>query len=341
MIPLLTTSSTVNFNKLKPLILTAILFTTSILLTRPAIAFKHYLQGNPKNVNPDLAGAVYNLGGGGTDVDAAIQWMINQARGCTRCSTKVDVVIIRASGDDSYNEPIYAMNGVNSVQTLIIDSRTDANSASAVERVQNAEVIFFAGGDQCRYVNFFKNTKLENAVQSVSTRGGAVGGTSAGAMIQSNFVYNACGKAVESRDALTDPYRDIEFTYNFFPWSNLKNTIVDTHFDKRDRMGRLMVFIARQLQDRKAKSVIGIGVSEGTSVVVDRNGTAKVMGKGSAYFVLGDHLPKVCEPGRSLDYRDYKIWKINSGGSFSLRNHPQRGYYLRSVNRGRIDSNPY
>jgi cyanophycinase len=326
----------------KSLNVTAILFITAFFLSFPATAkAKRFLQGNPANVNPPLAGAVYNLGGGGTDVDSAIQWMINNARGCEKCSSKVDVVIIRAAGSDAYNQPISEMDGVDSVETLIINSKSEANTPDVVDKVKNAEVIFFAGGDQCKYVENFQNTNLEKAVESVSASGGAVGGTSAGAMIQSNFVYNSCISNIESRDALDDPYRDIEFTYNFLPWANLKHTVVDTHFDKRDRMGRLMAFTARQVQDGKAKSALGIGVSEATSVVVDRNGTAKVIGKGSAYFVLADHSPKVCEKGKPLSYTDFKIWKVNNGETFSLRNYPQQGYYLRSVDRGRIDSNPY
>ncbi|BAZ37995.1 peptidase S51 [Calothrix sp. NIES-4101] len=320
----------------------AITFITANFVLSPATAkAQRYIKGNPANVNPPLAGAVYNLGGGGTDVDSAIQWMINSVRGCEKCTSKVDVVIIRAAGGDAYNQPIYAMDGVDSVETLVITSKTEANAPDIVETVKNAEVIFFAGGDQCKYVSNFHNTKLEKAIESVSNRGGAVGGTSAGAMIQSNFVYNACASSVESPNALNDPYGSIDFSYNFLDWTNLKYTVIDTHFDKRDRMGRLMAFTARQVKDGKAKTAMGIGVSEATSVVVDRDGTAKVMGEGAAYFVLAEHLPKVCEKGKTLSYADFKIWKVNSGGTFSLRNYPKQGYYLRSVDRGKIDANPY
>lgn len=312
------------------------------LITASEAKLKRYIKGNPANVNPPLAGPAYNLGGGGPDVDEAIQWMINQARGCIDCQSKVDVVIIRASGEDGYNQPIYNMKGVDSVETLVVDSKQDANNPYLVEKVKKAEVIFFAGGDQCKYIRNFKNTQLEIAVKSVVARGGAIGGTSAGAMIQSDYVYNACHPdPIESRDALDDPYRNIDFTYNFFGWPVLKGTIVDTHFDTRERMGRLMAFIARQIQDGKAKTVLGIGVSEETSVVVDKYGTAKVMGKGAAYFVLGDRPAEVCEQGRPLSYSDFKIWKLRRGETFNLRNRTQTGYYRRSVKRGRIDGNPY
>jgi len=300
-----------------------------------------YLKGNPANVTPPLQGPVFDLGGGGADVDEAIQWMINRVRGCINCARKVDVVVLRASGDDSYNQPIYRMKGVDSVQTFVITNRKDANNPEIANKVQNAEVIFFAGGDQCKYIRNLKNTKLETAVESVYARGGGIGGTSAGAMIQSDFVYNACGNRVETEDALADPYRDVSFTYNFFSWANLKGTIVDTHFYKRERMGRIMAFIARQIKDGVAKSALGIAVSEDTSVVVEKNGRAKVMGRGPAYFILGDRTPEVCEKRTPLTYSNYKIWKVKSGDTFNLKNRPTTGYYLRSVKRGRIDSDPY
>lgn len=313
-----------------------------LLLASPAEAkVTRYLKGNAADVNPSLAGPAHNFGGGGTDVDPAIQWMINQVRGCTNCSTKVDVVVIRSSGDDGYNEPILAMKGVDSVETLVITSREDANKADAVETVKNAEVIFFAGGDQCEYTRNFKRTGIETAVESVYSRGGGIGGTSAGTMIQSDFVYNACSNTVETKDALMDPYEDISFTYDFLKWANMKGTLADTHFDKRDRMGRTMTFIARQIRDGIADSALGIAVDEQTSVVLDKNGLARVMGKGPAYFVLADHMPEVCEPQTPLTFSNYKIWNVESGSTFDLKNRPTTGYYLRSVNKGRIDSDPY
>ncbi len=323
----------------------------SFLIARFIASWKRYFFGDTIDVRPSfdvrpssLAGPVLSLGGGGPDVDDAIQWMINQVRGGIDSATKVNVVVIRSNGNHDYNRLIYAMKGVNSVETLVISNKQEANKAEIVEKVRKAGVIFFAGGDQCQYIRNWKNTKVETAIKSAYLRGGGIGGTSAGAMIQSDYVYDACAsseKGIETRDALEDPYRDITFTYNFFNWSSLKGTIVDTHFDRRQRMGRIMTFIARQIKDGVSKSVLGIAVSESTSVVVDKNGLAKVIGRGAAYFVLGDHLPEVCEPRTPLTFSNYKIWKLRSGDTFNLKNRPTSGYYLKSVKRGRIDSNPY
>ncbi|MEW6491169.1 MAG: Type 1 glutamine amidotransferase-like domain-containing protein [Cyanobacteriota bacterium] len=299
-----------------------------------------YFEGNSANVN-HLGGPVLDLGGGGPDVDEAIQWMIDQVRGCTDCANKIDVVVVRASGGAGYNAPIAAMNGVDSVETLVIPSREDANRADVADTIRNAEVLFFAGGDQCLYTRNFKGTGVETAIEAVYAKGGGIGGTSAGTMIQSDVVYNACSDTVESEEALEDPYEDILFTYDLFKWPNLQGTIADTHFEKRDRMGRTMTFIARQIRDGIADNVVAIAVNEETSVVIDQKGLARVMGKGPAYFVLGDHMPEVCEPQTPLTFSNYKIWRVKSGDTFNLKNRPQTGYYLKSVTNGKIDSNPY
>src|SRR2546429_8799791 len=105
--------------------------------------------------------------------------MIDRVRGCTSCPTKVDVVVLRSTGTDGYNDFIFAMNGVDSVETLVITKPADANAADVETTVKNAEVVFFAGGDQCDYVTNFKGTRVETAVESVYARGGGVRGTSA------------------------------------------------------------------------------------------------------------------------------------------------------------------
>jgi cyanophycinase len=301
-----------------------------------------YLTGNAADVSPVLAGPAHDLGGGSTDVDAALQWIIDQVRGCTSCSTKVDVVILRSSGSNGYNDYIYAMNGVDSVETLVITKASDANTAAVNTTVRNAEVVFFAGGDQCDYTTYFKGTLVETAVESVYAKGGGVGGTSAGTAILGDFTYNGCTASILSTEALANPYhRAATFTYDFFKWANFQNTITDSHFVARDRMGRLMSFLARQIKDGKASNALGIGVQERTSVVVDRNGMATVMGEGPAYFVLADHMPETCQSGTPLTHSNFKIWKVNANGTFDLRTRPTTGFYLRSVTNGVISSNPY
>ena len=48
-----------------------------------------YLTGSAADVRPKLHGPAYHLQGGGTDVAAAFQWMIDEVRGCTNCHSAI------------------------------------------------------------------------------------------------------------------------------------------------------------------------------------------------------------------------------------------------------------
>jgi cyanophycinase len=302
-----------------------------------------YLTGSAADVRPKLRGPAYHLQGGGTDVAAAFQWMIDEVRGCTACATKVDVVVLRSSGAEGYNDFVFKMNGVDSVETLVVKERADSDSEAVIKTVADAEVVFFAGGDQCNYVRYFKGTGVERAVERVHARGGGVGGTSAGLAILGEVSYDACsGGSAQSNEALRDPYdKDVSFTYDFFDWPPLRGIITDTHFVERDRMGRTLAFLARQLKDRSYKRFTSLAVERETSVVTDRRGRARVMGKGPVYLVLADHAPEVCEPGRPLTYNGFKLWKLSTGATFDLKRPPADGFYTVSVRDGSIVGNPY
>jgi len=319
-----------------------------VLLAGPAAVHAtvtRYHSGSTIDAKPVLHGPAYNLGGGGPDVLEAIQWMIDQARG-PQPGAKVDVVVLRASQADGYNKGILALDGVNSVETLVITSREDANAAEVEATVRRAEVVFFAGGNQCHYVTHFKGTRVEEAIKSVVARGGAVGGTSAGCAIMGGLVFDACQlkprSDFNSAQALADPYNpEISFTSGFFNWPPLHQVITDTHFLPRDRMGRTLAFLARLNQDGPATQHLGVAVNERTSLVIDKKGLGRVLGEGPVFVVLADHPPEVCQPGKPLTYRDFKIWRLEPGMSFNLVHRPEAGYYLRSVVMGELDADPY
>jgi cyanophycinase len=299
--------------------------------------------GNPADVTPQLHGPILHLAGGGGDVDAAYQEVLDRIRGCNDCATKVDVVVLRASGADGYNEYLQAMRGVDSVSTFVITDRSSSSRADVIAAVRNAEYVFFAGGDQCNYTRYFNESPVEEAVRAVYARGGAIGGTSAGMAIMGRSIYDACRDAsAQSKLALADPYNDeISFTTDFFDWRFMENVITDTHFAQRDRMGRLFAFIARQLQELPVDSFLGIASNERTAVLVDERGIATVVGEGPAYFVLGDHLPEHASPGQPLTFCGFRIWRAPSGLAFDLVHRPRTGFVSVDVRDGVIVQNPY
>lgn len=302
-----------------------------------------YFSGNETDAKPKLRGPYLILVGGGSDQDAAMQASIDAVRGCIDCDTKLDVVVLRASGSDGYNPWFMSLKGINSVTSYVITDRASSDRKDVVETVRNAEIVFFAGGDQCNYVRWIKGTKTADAVKSVYGKGGAVGGSSAGLAIQGQIVYDSCpDQSAKSSDVLLDPYSvDVSLSRDFFNWSPMRGIITDTHFAQRDRMGRLLVFMARTLAANDMNRVEGLGISEQTVLLVDRKGVGKVMGKGPVHVIVADRKPEVIERGIPLTYRGYKIWRFETGETLDLDRLPKTPRKVIDVVKGALSADPY
>jgi cyanophycinase len=244
-----------------------------------------YLTGDQADVNT-LAQPGLILMGGGTDVDEAINWFLQRSGGG-------DIVVIRATGADGYNTYMYNMANVNSVETIIIDSRTKAGLIEVEQKIRNAEALFIAGGDQWDYVNFWKDTPVENAINYlINTKQVTVGGTSAGLAILGSAYFSASAGTVTSAQALANPYNK-SMTLgqnNFIASTLLQNTITDSHYTQRDRQGRHITFLAKLMKDFGNAAVKGIGIDEQTAVCIDENGIGKVYGINQAYFLQNNTL---------------------------------------------------
>ncbi|MEH0937832.1 hypothetical protein [Micromonospora psammae] len=298
-------------------------------------------QGSSADVSRTAwSGPAYTMNGSGGIITATMNQAINAIRGGTG---SIDVVVIAGSGTTTPEcDVITPLTGVNSCTTLTLTAARDGDNAQVNTDVRNAEFVYFAGGDQCRYVAW-KGTALEASVESVVAKGGGVGGGSAGHHVNSDIVYDACTASTTSAIALDDPYdRSLTFTTGMFRWPNYANTVNDSHFVTRDRMGRLMAFVARAVKDGRTSGgkAWGVGVEEGASLFIDKFGLATLSGP-SAYVVLGDHQPEVAVSGQPLTYSNFKIWKLTSGQTYDFANRPTCGYYLKSVNAGVPSSSLY
>lgn len=301
-----------------------------------------YLSGSGLDVKPVLNGPYLLLAGGGSDVMAAMQAQIDAVRGCSDCPRTIDMVVLRSSGADGYNSLVGELKGLDSVESLVITQRAVAEQPEVIATVTHAELVFFAGGDQCDYVSYFKGTGIERAVQSVFARGGGVGGTSAGLAIQGSTVYDACKGSVTSPEALANPYHQaISLTHDFFAWPQMRQIVTDTHFSQRDRMGRLMAFLARGLTETGAPALTGLAVDEATALLVDPRGLATVYGRNKVYLVEAHHAPDSALPNQPLTYANFRLWRFTPGQRFDLTRRDLPGMYTVSVRDGRLSTNPY
>jgi cyanophycinase-like exopeptidase len=299
--------------------------------------------GNAADVMPGLNGPSFFLQGNGAPTASYFENHVDQV-----AAAPLDIVVLAASfasGGTSQSIECEALiaqmpTKINSCETITITKASGANDATATADVEKAEIVYFAGGDQCNYVGW-RGSSVYAAVQNVVWRQGGVGGGSAGEAIQGDYVYDACRGSVTSSEALANPYRNsISFTYDFFDWQYLDRIITDSHFVERNRMGRTMAFVARQIQDDKTGAAYGLGIDAGTAVLIDKNGLGQVYG-GVAYVVLGDHAPEQCAARTALTFSNFKIWRLSAGSTYNFARRPTSGYYLRSVANGVISADPY
>lgn len=254
------------------------------------------------------------LMGGAVDVDSAFQFLVSRSGGG-------DVVVLCVGCNNAYNKYINKLGKVDSVETISFRSRDASSDPLVLAKIRNAEALFIAGGDQTNYVNFWMDTPVEDAINSLVARNVPIGGTSAGLAILGDFVFTAGNGTITSPTALANPYDPlVDLDRNFLVMPRMSTVITDSHFVARDRMGRLVTFLARIAQDGWSPAPRGIGVDEGGAVLVDENGTATFVGTGTAYFLQTPGSPSVCLAGTPLSFAGLSVYKIASGaGTFNVQ----------------------
>jgi cyanophycinase len=277
--------------------------------------------------------------GGGSDLDEAFRWLCNLGNGG-------DFVVLRAHGDDDYNSYIKGLCKANSVATLIIPDRAAAQDPAVADIIRHAEVVFIAGGDQANYIHFWKGTPVQDAINADVAAGKPIGGTSAGLAVQGEFLYGAlndpAGNELHSKDALPNPYHyEVTVVTDFLKLPHLENLITDSHFAKRDRMGRTLVFLARMIQDGQSKRPREVAIDEKSAVLVDADGKGTVVGSGKgAYFLRPAHAPENCQENVPLEFHDVAVYRVPAGGGFDFNTWTGDGgvSYSLSVEKGVVQS---
>ena len=278
--------------------------------------------------------------GGGSDLDEAFRWLCNKGNGG-------DFLILRARGDDDYNSYVNGLCKANSVATLIIPDRRAAQDPKVAEIIRQAEVVFVAGGDQSRYVNFWKGTPVQDAMNKNIAEGKPIGGTSAGLAIQGEFSYGCLKDKPDdadlaSKDVLVDPFHErVTLVRDFLKIPHLEGKITDSHFAKRDRLGRTLVFLSRLMQDGWSKDPRDIAIDEKSAFLVEADGRGIVVGSGKGvYFIHPTEAPKVCRTKRPLTFQHLDVYHGPQGSHFDLNGWKGDGgnSYKLSVDAGVVSS---
>ena len=273
-----------------------------------AQSYQSFVTGDTADVTTPTQGGIV-LSGGAGEVDEAMRWFLQRSGGG-------DVVVIRASGADGYNDYLFSELGetVNSVQTFVTSSLAAANAPYVAHQIRQAEALWVAGGDQADYVSWWKDGPIEAAIRYlIQEKKAPVGGISAGMAVQGSAYFAALNGSVTSQEALANPYNSYMTigSDDFLAHPDLQHVITDTHYDDPDRRGRHLAFMARLTEDSGIRA-LGIACEEFTAVCIDSAGLAHVYGSfpqsiDYAYFLqancAGDFSPEVCMPGQPLHWQ--------------------------------------
>jgi beta-aspartyl-peptidase (threonine type) len=281
-----------------------------------AEGYDYFLTGDARDAHPVRTSPGLLLSGGGGDVDDAFRWFIAQAGGG-------DIVVLRASGADGYNDYLYKqIGGVDSVESIVFRNRAAASDPRLLEIIARADGIFLAGGDQSRYVEYWGGTPVAAALNRHVRDGKPLGGTSAGLAVLGQFAFSARERGELNSDiALRNPFdARITLEENFLELDLLRGVITDSHFMPRRRLGRSLAFLAR-LQERQPARLLGIGVDEKTALCLEADGTGRVFttATGGAAWLLVPQRPAELERGRPLTFRDVQVIALGPESKLSLR----------------------
>jgi cyanophycinase len=180
-----------------------------------------------------------------------------------------------------------------------------ADRAAAVAAVKNATFIWFPGGDQVRLADALQGTGLPELIRRRYADGATVGGTSAGAAVMSAAMIT--GDA--DLQSITAGRTKIAEGFGLLP-----GAIIDQHFQKRQRMNRL---ISAVLDHPRG---VGIGIDEQTAIIVTGGRRFEVLGD-SSVVVIDARRAKVgpAVEGALASGTGLKLHVLVAGMTFDLR----------------------
>ncbi|MDB4862857.1 cyanophycinase [Pirellulaceae bacterium] len=195
---------------------------------------------------------------------------------------------------EDYGKRMFEAGGAKNITVLRQRERSAVESEEMLEALKNADGVWFGGGRQWRFVDAYEHTKAYPLIHAVLAKGGVIGGSSAGASIQGDYLARA--NPLGNRDIMAPGY---EKGFGFLPGS-----AIDQHFKQRNRFKDMTSLVDKYPQ------LLGIGIDEGTALIV-KGRIGAVKGDGAVHFydrrrpvTEGEKDYVTMESGRSYDLVD-------------------------------------
>jgi cyanophycinase len=209
-------------------------------------------------------GTLVIVGGGNLNGSGILEKFIELAGG----PEKKFVIVPTAGGNKNaqgevvaYEEPRIIASwqrlGVKNVRMLHTHDAKMADTEDFATILRDANAVWFNGGRQWNIVDSYANTLTYREFHKVLERGGVIGGSSAGATIQGEYLVRG---DTSGADVMMTAEPNHQWAFKF-----LKNTAIDQHINTRNRWDHLIPVI------QKFPKFLGIGISEATAIVVKQD----------------------------------------------------------------------
>jgi cyanophycinase len=273
------------------------------------------LAGTIRAQSPEYGPVNGNLviQGGGSDVGTGIfETFINKAGGL---GAKI-IVVPTAGGNRAADGSVivyeeekvlatWKKRGATNVHMLHTHDPKVADTEEFTKVLRDAKGVWFVGGRQWNIVDSYANTLTLREFHKVLERGGVIGGSSAGATIQGDYLVRG---AIAGSEIMMTPEPEHEQGFAF-----LRKVAIDQHINTRNRWDDLIPVI------KKYSNMLGIGLSEGTAIVVTGD-RFQVIGKWKVAVHDNQHLYQpwekpyyILSPGDVYNMKTRAIEKYGTG----------------------------
>lgn len=247
-----------------------LLLSATAALSLP-VADRDVAYAQPTPEYGPASGTLVIVGGGATAGTMIVERFIELAGG-----PQAKIVIVPTAGGNrnGAGEPItytdsavlasWKARGLTNVHMLHTADPKVADTELFASMLKDARAVWFNGGRQWNIVDSYANTKTYAAFHDVLKRSGVIGGSSAGATIQGEYLVRG---AVAGAQIMMAPEPEHQSAFGF-----LRRSAIDQHIDARNRWDDLQQVMS------KFPNLLGIGLSEGTAIVVSGD-QFEVMGK--------------------------------------------------------------
>lgn len=241
--------------------------------------------------------------GGGSDAGTGIvETFINKAGGL---GAKI-VVVPTAGGNKTPDGNIktykeeqvlasWKKRGLTNVWMLHTHDPKVADTEEFAKVLRDANGVWFDGGRQWNIVDSYANTLTLREFHKVLERGGVIGGSSAGATIQGDYLVRG---AIAGSEIVMTPEPEHEHGFAF-----LRRVAIDQHINTRNRWDDIVPVI------KKYPNLLGIGLSEGTAIVVT----------GDKFQVIGKWKVAIHDNTRVYQPWEKPYYVLSSGDIYNMK----------------------